>query len=448
MPSANKQETCIMRKGILASTLAVGFAAATAVSQSVPEKAVETKPSDWTFAYGADVRFRFDDFAQGPGKWNALPSKDVTYTRTRTRGFMEAAYGDFSLYFRAANEWRHYFVSPAAKDPNAYHWADEVYVDNLYLNISGLDLMGHETTVRLGRQDLKFGSGRVLADATPGDGSRSIFADAIRATVKTAEKSTLDLFYAYMHKEGELTLGDQDKVLTQWGVEQAVGAYYVNGENKQLPFEAYYVGVFGDQTMESLHTVGMRLLPPITDHVKGELEAAYQLGEWQSGRDVSAYLVYGGVKADLASEQPCKPYAGAAVYLLSGDNGSGDDSAWKPALARGDSQMSELIYRSRAEQWSNLIFPHVELGIAMSKEHKARLLTGILYYDEKPVGAASREQGFFTSLRYDFPLLKNVFGKRGELKGAVLGEAIIPGDLYTQNDKTAYCFRFELNAAY
>jgi len=439
-----------MRKGLLASALAAGCVAGTAVSQSVPEKAVEIKEPAWAITYGADVRFRFDDFVHSPGLWNQVPVKDVAYTRTRTRGWMQAAYGDFSLYFRAANEWRHYFVSPSAKDPNSYHWADEVYVDNLYLGISGLDVMGHDTQLRIGRQDLKFGSGRVFADATPGDGSRSIFADAIRATVKTAEKSTLDLFYAYMHTESELTLGDQDKVLTQWGVEQAVGAYYVNGENKQLPFEAYYVGVFGDTKMESLNTVGVRLLPPITDHVKGELEAAYQLGEWQTGQDVSAYMVYGGIKGDLASENPYKPYAAAAVYLLSGDDGKGDDSAWKPALARGDTQMSELIYKSRTDgtrvQWSNLIFPHVELGIAMSKDHKARLLTGILY-DEKRIGA-SREQGFFTSLRYDFPLVKNLFGKRGDLKGSVLGEALIPGDLYTMNDKTAYCFRFELNAAY
>ena len=236
--------------------------------------------------------------------------------------------------------------------------------------------------------------------------------------------------------------------MTQWGVEQAVGAYYINGENKQLPYEAYYVGVFGETTMESLNTFGVRLLPPITDHVKGELETAYQFGKRQTGRDVEAYMAYGGIKGDLASEHPCKPYAGAAVYLLSGDDGKGDDSAWKPALARGDTQMSELIYKSRTEQWSNMIFPHVELGIAMSKDHKARLLSGLLYYAEKPVGAVSREQGFFTSLRYDFPLVKNLFGKRGDLKGSVLGEALIPGDLYTMNDKTAYCFRFELNAAY
>ena len=437
-----------MRKGLLASALAAGCVAVTAVSQSVPEKAVEIKEAAWAITYGADVRFRFDDFVHSPGLWNAVPVKDVAYTRTRTRGWMEAAYGDCALYFRAANEWRHYFVSDSTKDPNAYHWADEVFVDNLYLNLKGLNLMGYDTQLRLGRQDLKFGSGRVFADATPGDGSRSIFADAIRATVKTSEKSTLDLFYAYLNKENALTLGDQDKVLTQWGVEQAVGAYYINGENKQLPYEAYYVGVFGETTMEALNTFGVRLLPPITDHVKGELETAYQFGKWQTGRDVSAYMVYGGIKGDLASEHPCKPYAAAAVYLLSGDNGKGDDSAWKPALARGDTQMSELIYKSRTEQWSNMIFPHVELGVAMSKDHKARLLTGILYYAEKPVGAVSREQGFFTSLRYDFPLVKNLFGKRGDLKGSVLGEALIPGDLYTMNDKTAYCFRFELNAAY
>ena len=75
-----------MRNGLLASALAAGCMAGTAVSQSVPEKAVEINQPAWAITYGADVRFRFDDFVHVPGKWDKVPVKDVAYTRTRTRG--------------------------------------------------------------------------------------------------------------------------------------------------------------------------------------------------------------------------------------------------------------------------------------------------------------------------------------------------------------------------
>lgn len=88
-----------MKKGLLASALAAGCVAVTAVSQSVPEKAVKIKESAWAITYGADVRFRFDDFVHVPGKWDKVSVKDQAYTRTRMRGWMEAVYGDCKTAF-------------------------------------------------------------------------------------------------------------------------------------------------------------------------------------------------------------------------------------------------------------------------------------------------------------------------------------------------------------
>ncbi len=360
-----------MKNGIALIAAALAASVVSFVpAQTDAEPAVTENESPWTVVYGADLRARFDASSHVPGVWNAGPGKTRSFYRMRTRGWFEGSYGPFKLTFRAVNEWRHYFVKQG--DPNAYHWADELLADNLYLTLSGVDVLGYETTLRIGRQDLKLGSGRVIADVTSRDGSRTIFADAIRATVKISEKSTLDLFYIYQDSVNDLTIGDQERVMTQWGDEQAIGAYYSSKDYVLLPFEAYYVGVFGETTVDSLNTLGVRLMPSLVDHVTGELEIAYQIGEREDGRDISAYLVYAGVKGELASEHPCKPYAAAAVYMMSGDDGSGTDTAWKPVLARGDTQMSEFLTATRAEQWSNMIFPHVELGIVMAPDHRAR----------------------------------------------------------------------------
>ena len=55
--------------------------------------------------------------------------------------------------------------------------------------------------------------------------------------------------------------------------------------------------------------------------------------------------------------------------------------------------------------------------------------------------------GWFGMARYDFPLLKNVFGKRGELFGHVTAELLDPGDYYT-SDTVAYFLRWEVTARF
>jgi hypothetical protein len=43
-----------------------------------------------------------------------------------------------------------------------------------------------------------------------------------------------------------------------------------------------------------------------------------------------------------------------------------------------------------------------------------------MYAAEKDNGARDAYRGLFALCRYDFPLLSKIFGKRGELKGAVM----------------------------
>jgi len=56
-------------------------------------------------------------------------------------------------------------------------------------------------------------------------------------------------------------------------------------------------------------------------------------------------------------------------------------------------------------------------------------------------------RGWLGTIRYDFPLAKKIFGKRGELFGHVMAEMLDPGDYYS-SDKVAYFLRWEVNARF
>ena len=74
-----------------------------------------------------------------------------------------------------------------------------------------------------------------------------------------------------------------------------------------------------------------------------------------------------------------------------------------------------------------------------------------MFAAEKDNNATDNYRGYFSQLRYDFPILSKIFGKRGEVTGAVVGEAMILGDYYNPTGgagDTATWLRFELNGKF
>ena len=83
------------------------------------------------------------------------------YCRLRTRPWGRMRVDDqYELYMRLGNEFRAY-----DNNKQLYPFPDELYIDNLYVDLD--DLWRDRLSVRLGRQDLKYGAGRVIRDGTP-----------------------------------------------------------------------------------------------------------------------------------------------------------------------------------------------------------------------------------------------------------------------------------------
>jgi len=223
---------------------------------------------------------------------------------------------------------------------------------------------------------------------------------------------------------------------------------------------------FYDKTVRypgrNFHTVGARLLPKISDTLSAEIEAALQIGrtDGQPGmkdRDILAWMGYAGLTY-ANKETRGKPKATAAVLYLSGDRDSyykttdgSTDSGWNPVFNRTTwfSEICSGMYDQY--RWSNLIYPHVAVSVEPVSKHKVNLQFGPMFADEKDNGATDAYRGFYAQARYDFPLLSQVFGKRGGLSGAVVGEMFRYGDYYAHEaggEDTATWLRVELNGTF
>jgi len=461
--------------------LFVGMMLAMVVSAAFAQKAAETveKKEGWDFDAGADLRLRYEykDNWMDKGKTSVSPLYE-DYSRTRTRVWGKATYGeDLGAYLRLGNEFRDYRNSP---DDDKNKFPDELFIDNLYFDFKNL---GDRVDLRIGRQDIKEGAGRLVSDGTPGDGSRSAYFNAVLAKVKMLEKSDVDLMATWNPYRDDATMGnphdEYDLTKIKSGDpyskmdEKGLMAYSHYNEIKDFPMEFYWIWKQETRFYDSagvrypgrdFHTLGTRLMPKINDKLSAEVETAVQGGKVDSQgsmkeRDIFAYMGYAGLTYS-EKEVVLKPKLTGAVLYLSGDEDSyykttdgSTDNGWNPVFNRTTwfSEIASGMYDQY--RWSNLIYPHLETAIEPYEKHAVKLQAGPMFAAEKDNGATDNYRGLFTQLRYDFPLLSKVFGKRGDLTGAVVGEVMTYGDYYAHetasvDEDAGYFLRFELNAKF
>jgi len=493
-----------MKRGLLIATsfVALAISAQDAVKKPaettapkkdavVPAETVVKEKSLIDLDGGFDLRARYDWLDNLPNSDGAISHSYTDYMRLRTRAWGSAYAGNYGIYLRLANEFREYDNYDPSVNYNRF--PDQLFVDNIYLDLK--NLLYDRVDVRIGRQDMKYGAGRVIADGTPSDGSRSEYFDAVKVTVRVTEKTSGDFFAMYTKPvDNFLTIGDadgqaynitsydgsvgpgKDDDLTEWGV----GTYWTIKEYKECPIELYALykdesswrkkGVTAN-TLPDRHyaTVGARITPQFTDNISGELEGAYQFGQasHNDGKDISeqainAYMLYGGLSYKT-KETALKPYVTLATIYLSGDDKnsrynstSSDDSitGWSPAYARTTfiGELPVKMYGS-SYRWSNLIWPHIEPGCEPFKGHKFKLQTGPMFADKNDYQDDANNdlyRGWYTQVKYEATLLKDIVGKRGAVKAAVQLEHMAYGDYYesSTNPEQGYFARFELSMSF
>lgn len=386
------------------------------------------------------------------------------YFRFRTR-----LWGRYDLnehvgvYARAANEFRHY------EDPENTSWEfpDEVLLDGLYLDLVKL-LADESLSFRLGRQDLfyapgrPFGTGRLILEGTPKDGSRTIYFDAARATW-THGAGTIDLIGINNKSDSELVINDQDRDITGYTsgdnkMDESGGVLYGTLKaSEQVWLESYYIykhesdWVNGVAPMPSLdvHTVGGRAAMKYNDVLSSNLEIAGQQGD-REGQDTSGYMLDALLKAEFMKTSELKPWSSVGVTWYSGDDpGTQDDESWNPLWGRypqvGSADLLAYSYDADgAAKWNNLTFAYASVGCVPHKDGKASAMVGQVMAPESNGPGGGHQRGLYAGAYYETVLFRPKLTDKDVVKGHLVFEVLEPGDYYNSDRDLGYFGRWEI----
>jgi hypothetical protein len=448
-----------------------------------------TQTPPMAFTGGFDTRIREetlhnlidfnDDTGPGSAKLGAL--SDASYFRVRHRlwGQFQARSGA-RLYARFATEWRKY-MSPYRSPAKT-----EVIIDNLYLDLP--KPFGWPLSLRVGRQDITRGDGFVLLEGGPGDGSRSIFHNAVLLTLDGAQlgagKTQIDLMairnpawddfvVTNGPTEADRYYGRRKMVEND---ETAFGVYMSNTSLKHQTFDAYYLYKEEEDPASPapqlmLSTLGARAAGQLPWQLRYAAEGAYQFGQhevpsWEIGEAGGCWArpdhrSFGGT-AGLSRSflMQFRPTLELGAIYLSGDDPAdtehplANDRSWVPVFARWPKWSELLIYtwipeEGRVANWSNLISFYASLGLTLAKDTK---LTYTYYHLKAPYalvceeGDCGQPAGFFGSghTRGENHQWKLTTTFSSAFSGHFLVERFAPGDFYGTAHDDAFFIRWEL----
>lgn len=302
--------------------------------------------------------------------------------------------------------WARYNLSPEAhihlRLVNEFFWSDrgrdygdmqedreppsELFPDLLYVDIDGL--ANGNLDLRIGRQEMIYGNGRVILNGTPRDGSRSLFFNAVKATLGLYEEHTVDFLAIYNEQEDSLTINRQSSLDPIERDEMAVGFYGKNNELEQWPLEYYWIYKHEEREESAeFQTIGGRFFPTLGDW-SFNLEYAVQEGE-QGKVDLMGEMVDASVTYRAPLSDILQPGISAGYYYLSGDDPDAAErnEGWFPVFSRWP-QLSELYLYSFVGTahgvggWSNLSAPFFGFDLDLSSALALQLRYHILYADE------------------------------------------------------------------
>ncbi|HVP58592.1 MAG TPA: hypothetical protein VMU02_10880 [bacterium] len=358
---------------------------------------------------------------------------------------------------------------------------DEIIVDNLYLE--AVRPHGLPIGVRLGRQNLFYGDGFLIADGTPLDESRTTYVNGLLITT-TIPLWSLDFFAARdPHRDEYLPrinnrytrLSETDDFL--WGI--FMERQPAPGTALRYTFGPYYVYKSeknGDR-MALIHTMGARLGFGVrVVEVAGEV--AYQGGKVPAydflgpdleevlagSQSVSALGGHARLTGHLASLAPLD-IEGGYVYLTGDDRKTRNKyEGWNPLLGRWPMWSELYIYTLAVEAlprplhqgiayWQNLKMPYIRVSYAgngpVTFEAKYCWLDAFEDLTIEPTVDPSYEG---PTHRGELVELKLGWNSPRLFSGHVVYERFMPGDFYNVIEgfvpKDASYFRLEVSRVF
>lgn len=415
------------------------------------------------FDAGASLRLRQEIWDNVVTLGTGTTQPDRNFFRLRSSVWGKASFSDqVSLYTKLTNEAK-YYIGPYKFNNGLDRLdEDEIIFDNLYLDFK--KLFDGVVDLRVGRQDFigptGYGEGFIIMEGTPGDGSRSFYFNAAKATVRLHKDHSVDLIYitdpkddrylpsAYAANKKQLT-GSHETGLVLYGKSKITDA---------LTVEPYYVykteDPLGSYARLKLNTLGLRAAYKNNGwHIRGEY--ARQFGEYTGGMDRKGdggYITIGR-KYDKAA---LKPEFNIGYTYLSGDDPStpNKNEAWNPLFSRMPMWNELIIYTLIPETagyggaipgyWTNMHILSADIKLSLSNATSVKLGYNYLLADERYATANAQFSGTNDKERGHLPMAFVFHKFSSKLDGMIQAEYFIPGDFYASTTKSALFFRWQL----
>jgi len=388
-------------------------------------------------------RFRFE-------AWDNAVSLDETagdanaYTRNRTTlGLSWKAARNVEILGKVTNEFRVYL---APKD-RAFTW-HELFVDNL--NVKWTLPGRRPLTVTAGRQDMTLGEGFVVADGTPGDGSRSYYFNALRLDAELSEGQRLTVFgHATKATDRYLPVVHPKPQALAEQPERTLALYY-EGTFGRTRIDAYAIRksteAAGDWPVaERIDTFGARAMAGLAKPLTLTAEAAIQAGKHgEAGR--SAFGAIAHLDGDLAGTLPLLKSATVGGILLSGDDPTtARMEGWDPIFSRWPKWSESYIYtftgESRPSYWSNLAAFYAQLAFDFGPRSDGHIMVMPMGAGQTQPGVfpggAGRDRGTLYRARLNYKIGASTTGR-------VVWEHLDPGSFYLPGASSYNWLQFEL----
>lgn len=399
------------------------------------------------FQFGLSERIRYEryddpfDFSEYEG------IEDLVLYRFKTLASFAWSKDDkYRFETKISNEARYFVNNIFGED--GFNSKDLVF-DNFAFHAKQLG--GLPLDVSIGRMDLlfQFGSGFILMDGTPDDGSATFYHNAFRAKWHFSPDTNVDLLLLSNPKKDKYlpTSFDEEQQRLNHSDERGLLLYGRHRFNPQFYLEPYYVYKREeDPAMEhglvekdlDLHTVGGRALIGLGEW---QLEAEYarQFGEYASGRERRSHGGYSFFSRKIdALPWPSKLTLGG-VYLSGDDPDTAEDEGWNPVFSRHVWQSELFVATLLAERgfgyWTNTKI--LKAGINMGLAQNTQLNLEYLYLgaDEDSsnpfIVRDKRERGHLGIVQLNHRFSKSV-------SGYVRFEHMSPGQHYHYSDHASF----------
>ena len=278
-------------------------------------------------SYGGEMRFQY--FYAKNETWGDDPKDNDGYVLTRWLAHADLHAGK---YFRTFVQLQSSLAnsridaSPVENNPLELHQA--------FIDVNPVVSEKSKLTFRLGRQELMYGSQRIVS-VRDGPNNRQSF-DALRSIFSSGNYRADFFFSHYVAARPNIFDDGFNKKAKLWG------AYIVRNKVPAIKnIDLYYLGLWKKNTVfnsgagkELRHSIGTRIWSSKNDW-KYDVEGLYQFGKF-AGNNISAWTASINTSYEFSSAK-LKPEIGLKTELISGDKDKTDGKlqTFNPIYPRG-----------------------------------------------------------------------------------------------------------------